>query len=32
MEGFNDLMPKSFGTVLTSEELDALVAYLLTLQ
>jgi len=31
-EGFNDLMPKSFGTVLTSEELDALVAYLLTLQ
>ena len=29
-EGFNDLMPKSFGTVLTAEELDALVAYLLT--
>jgi mono/diheme cytochrome c family protein len=31
-EGFQDLMPKTFGTVLTGEELDALVAFLLTLK
>jgi mono/diheme cytochrome c family protein len=29
--GFDDLMPKSWGTTLTGEELDALVAFLLTL-
>lgn len=31
-EGFNDLMPKTFGKTLTGEELDSLVAYLLTLE
>jgi mono/diheme cytochrome c family protein len=31
VEGFDDLMPKSWGTTLTGEELDALVAFLLTL-
>lgn len=29
--GFDDLMPKSWGTTLTGEQLDALVAFLLTL-
>lgn len=31
-EGFNDLMPRTFGKTLTGEELDSLVAYLLTLE
>jgi mono/diheme cytochrome c family protein len=31
VEGFDDLMPKTWGTTLTGEELDALVAFLLTL-
>lgn len=31
VEGFGDLMPKTWGTTLTGEELDALVAFLLTL-
>lgn len=31
-EGYQDLMPKTFGTILTGEELDALVAFLLTLK
>ena len=31
-EGYNDLMPKTFGKTLTGEELDSLVAYLLTLE
>jgi mono/diheme cytochrome c family protein len=31
-EGYQDLMPKTFGTILTGEELDALVAFLLTLR
>jgi nitric oxide reductase subunit C len=30
-EGFADLMPKNWGDVLNDEELDALVAFLLTL-
>ena len=30
VEGFEDIMPKNFGKDLTSEELDAVVAYLLT--
>ncbi len=30
-EGYNDLMPKTFGKTLTGEDFDALVAYLLTL-
>ena len=32
VDGFSDLMPTTFGTTLTGEELDALVAYLLTLE
>jgi len=32
VKGFSDLMPKDFGEKLTSEEFDALVAYLLTLK
>lgn len=32
VDGFTDLMPKSFAKDLTGEELDAVVAYLLTLQ
>ncbi|MCI0398167.1 MAG: cytochrome c [Chloroflexi bacterium] len=31
VEGFSDVMPDTFGTRLSGEELDALVAYLLTL-
>jgi mono/diheme cytochrome c family protein len=31
-EGFDDLMPKTFGRILSGEELDALIAYLLTLK
>lgn len=30
--GYNDLMPKTFGSVYTAEEIDALVAFLLTLK
>ena len=30
VDGFEDLMPTSLGTELTSEELDAVIAYLLT--
>lgn len=30
-EGFNDLMPKTFGHILSQGELDALVDYLMTL-
>ena len=29
--GFNDLMPKTFQQILTSEDLEALISYLLTL-
>lgn len=29
-EGYNDLMPKTFGQVLSPEELNALIEYLLT--
>jgi len=32
VQGFSDVMPKDFGKKLTGEELDALVAFLLTLQ
>lgn len=32
VEGFPDAMPKTFGKELTSDELDALVTYLLTLE
>lgn len=32
VEGFQDTMPKTFGKDLTSDELDALVTYLLTLE
>lgn len=32
VEGFEDAMPKDFGKKLTGEELDALVAFLLTLE
>lgn len=32
VEGYDNLMPSSFGKSLTSEELDAVVAYLLTLK
>jgi len=31
-DGFNDLMPKTFGKTLTGEELDSLLAYLFTLK
>ena len=31
-EGYQDLMPSTFGTTLTGAELDALVAYLFTLK
>jgi mono/diheme cytochrome c family protein len=31
-EGYPDIMPKTFGTTLSGEEFDALVAYLLTLE
>lgn len=31
-EGYEDLMPSTFGTTLTGEELDALVAFLFTLK
>lgn len=31
-EGYQDLMPKTFGLILTGEEMDALVAFLLTLK
>jgi mono/diheme cytochrome c family protein len=31
-EGFNDLMPKTFGSIFTDEEIDALVAFLMTLE
>lgn len=32
VEGFNDLMPATLGKTLTGEELDAVVAYMLTLE
>ena len=32
LEGFQDLMPTNFGKRLTGEEIDALVAYMLTLE
>jgi hypothetical protein len=32
VEGFEPLMPEDFGKSLTGEEIDNLVAYLLTLQ
>lgn len=32
VEGFPDLMPTTFGTNLSGEELDAIIAYLLTLE
>ena len=32
VQGFSDVMPKDFGKKLTGEELDALVAFLLTLE
>lgn len=32
VEGYDDLMPASFGKQLTGEELDAVVAYLMTLE
>ena len=32
VEGFEDAMPKDFGKKLTGEELDALVAFLMTLE
>ncbi len=32
VEGFEDVMPKNFGMSLTGEEIDAVVAYLLTLE
>jgi mono/diheme cytochrome c family protein len=31
-EGFNDLMPKTFGSIFTDEEIEALVAFLMTLE
>ncbi len=31
-EGYQDLMPTTFGMILTGEDLDALVAFLLTLR
>jgi mono/diheme cytochrome c family protein len=31
-EGYPDIMPKTFGTTLSGEDFDALVAYLLTLE
>lgn len=30
--GYNDLMPRTFGQMLTSEDLDALISYLFTLK
>ncbi len=32
VEGFDDLMPRSFAKSLTGEEIDAVIAYLLTLE
>jgi mono/diheme cytochrome c family protein len=32
LEGYQDLMPANFGKRLTGEEIDALVAYMLTLE
>jgi hypothetical protein len=32
VEGFSDLMPSNFGTTLSGEQLDALLAYLMTLE
>lgn len=32
VEGYDDIMPKNFGMTLTGEEIDAVVAYLLTLE
>jgi mono/diheme cytochrome c family protein len=32
VDGYSDLMPTTFGTTLSGEELDALVAYLMTLE
>lgn len=32
VEGYQDLMPATFGKTLTGEEIDAIVAYLLTLE
>ena len=32
VEGYNDLMPSTFGKSLSGEEFDALIAYLLTLE
>lgn len=32
VEGFSDLMPTTFGTTLSGEQLDAIIAYLMTLE
>jgi hypothetical protein len=32
VEGFSDLMPSTFGTTLSGEQLDALTVYLMTLE
>jgi nitric oxide reductase subunit C len=32
IEGYDDIMPKNFGQVLSEEDLDSLVSYLLTLE
>ena len=32
VEGFSDLMPTNFGTTLTGEQLDSVIAYLITLE
>jgi nitric oxide reductase subunit C len=32
VEGFSELMPTNFGTTLSGEQLDALLAYLMTLE
>ncbi len=32
VEGFNDVMPKNFGKEITSEQFNALIAYLMTLK
>ena len=32
VEGFQDLMPSNFGRKLTGEEIDAVIAYLMTLE
>jgi len=32
VEGYNDLMPRTFGEVYDREQIDSLIAYLLTLE